>query len=45
MNGLFLLSLIVAGLALLGAAAVRCGVDSRIGLNDTYGPTQTIGLG
>lgn len=44
MNGMILLILIVAGLALLDAAAMRFGADSRIGQGDTYGTTQTTGL-
>ena len=39
-----LLGLIVAGLALFGAAAVRFGVDTREPANDTRGPAPSVGL-
>jgi hypothetical protein len=44
MNELVLWGLIVAGLALFGAVAVRFGADSRPATTDTRGPAQSVGL-
>jgi len=45
MNELVLLGLIVAGLALFGAVAVRFGADSRETAMDTRGPAHSVVLG
>jgi hypothetical protein len=44
MDGILVLSLIVAGLALLGGLAMRIGVDSRIATSDTRGIGDRVGL-
>jgi hypothetical protein len=44
MTELVLLGLIVAGLALFGAVAVRFGADSRPAAIDTRGPAQSVTL-
>ena len=44
MDGLIVLSLIVAGLALLGGLAMRFGGDSRISASDTRGIGDRVGL-
>ncbi len=38
MEGMALIAIIVAGLALLGVAAVTMGVDSRVESTDPEGP-------
>jgi hypothetical protein len=44
MNEFVLLGLIVAGLALFGAVAVRFGADSRQTTTDTQDPAKTVAL-
>jgi hypothetical protein len=44
MNEFVVFGLIVAGLALFGAVAVRFGADSRQADMDTRGPAKSVGL-
>jgi hypothetical protein len=44
MSEFVLFGLIVAGLALFGAVAVRFGTDSRQTATDTRGPAQSVDL-
>jgi hypothetical protein len=44
MNELVFLGLIVAGLGLFGAVAVRFGADSRLTSTDTRGPAKSVDL-
>jgi hypothetical protein len=44
MEGMALIAIIVAGLALLGVAATAIGVDSRIESTDPRRPNDPVGI-
>jgi hypothetical protein len=44
MEGMALIAIIVAGLALLGVAAMAVGVDSRVESTDPRSPSDPVGI-